>query len=67
MTPLYWVIRVGDEYLDTLHWGILTAKQSDAYRFSTREFAVKLARTWRSHPDYKVKGVRIVRIVARAA
>ena len=65
MTVLYYVIRVGDKYLDTTVWGLLTDKQRDAFCFVTREKAVKMARAWRNHPDYDAKGLRVVRIVAR--
>ncbi len=65
MTPLYWVIRVGDEYLDTLHWGILTGKQRQAFRFTTRAQARRQVEAWRGCPEYEAKGIRVVRIVKR--
>lgn len=63
---LYRVIKVGTEYLDTTVWGILTAKQRSAFRFTTREQAHQQARAWRGEPDYAARGVRVVRVVARS-
>jgi len=58
-----WVIRVDDMYLMTPHWGDTTNDQRQACDFDSLDQARSYARSWRKHPDFEKKRIRVVRIV----
>ena len=57
-----WVVKVGSSYLETLCWLLLSDRQRDAWKFSTREQARVHMQACLHYPDYRLAGVKVVRL-----